>query len=118
MVTDRPWEGNASHYRTVLKDGDRYRMYFSGLQYDVRDGEMTHAHERYLCYAESTDGVSWERPVLGLVEFDGSTKNNIVADSQSVEGVTIDASRLVPFKDTNPNCKPDERYKAMTNGHG
>ena len=116
MVTDRPWEGNASHYRTIIKDGDRYRMYFSGLQYDVRDGTMTHGHERFLCYAESTDGVRWDRPDLGLVEFDGSTRNNIIADSQSVERVTIDPSRLVPFKDLSPDCPQDARYKAVVMG--
>ena len=116
MVTDRPWEGNASHYRTIIKDGDRYRMYFSGLQYVVRDGANTHAHERFLCYAESTDGVHWERPDLGLVEFDGATRNNIVADSQSVEGITIDPSRLVPFKDLNPDCPQDAQYKAVVMG--
>ena len=30
MVTDRPWEGNASHWRIVFQDGDRYRMYYMG----------------------------------------------------------------------------------------
>ncbi len=28
LVTDEPWEGNASHYRCVFRDGDIYRMYY------------------------------------------------------------------------------------------
>ena len=32
----------------------------------------------FLCYATSRDGVHWERPELGLVEFGGSKANNIV----------------------------------------
>ncbi|MEW6751612.1 MAG: hypothetical protein AB1505_11640, partial [Candidatus Latescibacterota bacterium] len=32
-----------------------------------------------VCYAESTDGINWERPELGLVEFGGSRRNNRVA---------------------------------------
>ena len=31
-----------------------------------------------MCYATSKDGIHWERPNLGLFEFDGSKNNNIV----------------------------------------
>ena len=30
------------------------------------------------CYAESGDGVAWEKPRLGLEEFGGSRDNNLV----------------------------------------
>ena len=30
-------------------------------------------------YAESTDGIDWTKPDLGLVRWDGSTQNNIVS---------------------------------------
>jgi hypothetical protein len=33
--------------------------------------------EQYLCYATSRDGIAWEKPNLGLVEFKGSKANNI-----------------------------------------
>ena len=33
------------------------------------------------CYAESTDGIHWERPDLGLVEFRGDRRNNIIPRS-------------------------------------
>jgi hypothetical protein len=32
----------------------------------------------YTCYAESRDGYHWVKPELGLVERDGSTRNNII----------------------------------------
>jgi hypothetical protein len=32
----------------------------------------------FICYAESDDGVHWRKPELGLHEFRGSKKNNIV----------------------------------------
>ncbi len=35
-----------------------------------------------ICYAESTDGIHWKKPTLGLIEFDGSKDNNIVAPAQ------------------------------------
>ena len=31
--TDAPWEGNASAYQSVFKDGDVYRMYYHGVHY-------------------------------------------------------------------------------------
>ena len=27
---DAPWEGNATAYHSIFKDGDRYRMYYHG----------------------------------------------------------------------------------------
>ena len=35
-------------------------------------------HNGHLAYAESSDGVNWERPNLGLFEYAGSRDNNIV----------------------------------------
>lgn len=34
--------------------------------------------EEGLLYAISTDGVRWEKPTLGIIDFDGSTANNLV----------------------------------------
>jgi hypothetical protein len=31
--TDAPWEGNASGYQSVFKDGDLYKMYYRGGHY-------------------------------------------------------------------------------------
>jgi hypothetical protein len=31
------------------------------------------------CYATSGDGVHWDKPSLGIQEFEGSTDNNLVA---------------------------------------
>jgi len=40
-----------------------------------------------VCYATSRDGIHWEKPGLGLIEFDGSKKNNIVIEFN--HGVTV-----------------------------
>ena len=34
--------------------------------------------EMGLCYAASKDGISWEKPNLGLVEYENSKENNLV----------------------------------------
>jgi len=103
IVFDAPWEGNTSAYPTVFRDGDGYRMYYRGSHYD----EKSEKHNRQVvCYAESKEGIHWTKPELGIVEFNGSKKNNIVWDG-------IGSHNFAPFKDANPNCKPDEKYKAL-----
>ena len=107
LVTDRPWEGNTCAYYTIFQDGDRYRMYYRGSHYDTKTRRAT--HPEVTCYAESRDGIRWEKPELGLCEFAGSKANNIVWDGVGTHNFTV-------FKDTNPNCAPDARYKAIARG--
>ena len=105
VVFDRPWEGNTCGYTTVIEDGGRYRMYYRGSHYFYGEDE----HERgssVTCYAESTDGIHWEKPSLGLVEYDGSKDNNIV-----LEGYVSRA--FSPVLDRNPDCPADARYKGL-----
>jgi hypothetical protein len=93
---DQPWENDTNGYFTVFKDDDRYRMYY---RCSAVVAERT-------CYAESEDGVIWTRPELGIIEFEGSTKNNMIW--------TGDVSHnFAAFKDTNPAAAADQRYKAL-----
>ena len=107
---DEPWEGNGVNYVTVFRDGERYRMYYRGLRITWTPGKHTNSEQVY-CYAESEDGVGWVKPQLGLFEFDGSKENNIVWRGQG-------SHNFVPFRDTNPSCKPDQRYKAVASDKG
>jgi hypothetical protein len=109
---DQPWEGNASAYHSVFKDGSLYRMYYRGWQIDFTPGRAR-TSVSVLCYAESDDGLHWRRPVLGLHEFRGSKENNIVLVTGPVDGVQADAGHAAVFKDENPAVKPKERYKAI-----
>ncbi|MGD9724161.1 MAG: hypothetical protein AB7O59_23265 [Pirellulales bacterium] len=104
IVCDAPWEGNTSAYYTLFADGDRFRMYYRGEHFDVSTQKA--AHPEVTCYAESRDGIVWEKPKLGLFEFAGSKDNNIVHAGWGCHNFT-------PFKDTNPDCAPDARYKAL-----
>jgi hypothetical protein len=88
---DRPWEKRMiSFYTTVLDEGGRLRMW-----YICRDDQ----NRPNLAYAESVDGVKWTRPELGLVEHDGSKRNNLVG-VPSLDGAV--------FRD--PRAKPGEEY--------
>lgn len=105
IVADAPWEGNTSAYFVIFRDADRYRLYYRGTHWD--EAEKKPAHREVTCYAESTDGLRFTKPELGLFDFGGSKANNIVWDGEGAHCFT-------PFRDTNPNCPPDSRYKALT----
>ena len=110
MTLDRRWEGNGSAYHTIFRDDGVYRMYYRALEID-REAPEKYVHQWYTCYAESDDGVDWTRPDLGMVEYRGSKANNII-----LEGKGTSAS-FTPFKDANPNRKPEARYKAVAGRH-
>ena len=99
--TEHPWEVRLSAYNLVFHDGERWRMYYQcggGLTTDYADANLC-------AYAESDDGISWKKPSLGLIEFEGSTDNNLVYAGPGAE--------LAPFLDTNPDATEDQRYKAV-----
>jgi hypothetical protein len=116
--TDAPWEGNASAFQSVFKDGPIYRMYYRGMQYST-GGPATQTfqqHPWFLCYAESDDGIHWRRPELGLFEFNGSRANNIVLTPDSVAEFGGQPAESSTFKDANPDCPPEEKYKTVIVG--
>ena len=107
LVTDRPWEGNTCAYYTIFQDGDVYRMYYRGSHFDEKTRKAT--HPEFACYAESKDGVHWTKPELGLIEFEGSKQNSII-------WAGVGSHDFTPFKDANPSCAADARYKALGAG--
>ncbi len=109
MTYDRPWEGNVCCYHTVIQDGDLYRMYYRGSAWEL-PGWKGGKHAEVYCYAESKDGINWTRPNLGIFEFQGSRDNNIIWMGDGA------AHNFAPFLDTNPDCKPEEKFKALGGG--
>jgi len=107
LHTDAPWEGNISAYFTIFQDGPLYRMYYRGAHAKRVRGGST--HPEVACYAESKDGIHWTKPKLGLFEFNGSKRNNIVWRGVGTQNFT-------PFIDRNPDCPPAQRYKAVGGG--
>jgi hypothetical protein len=111
---DAPWEGTGSGYHSVFRDGDQYRLYYKAWHIEVKDGKVsTGAHPLFCCYAESDDGIVWRKPELGLVEFQGSKANNIVLAPESFGPVQSDPGHAAVFRDENPGCPPEARYKAI-----
>ena len=75
---EAPWEGaQIIMFGSVFRLSNGWRMYY--LTYNRPEPS------RY-CLATSDDGLHWERPNLGLVEFRGSRKNNILWEPATGEG--------------------------------
>lgn len=102
ITYDGPADNRFSFYTTVLKDGDVYRMYYRGHPGTDWTKSVT-------CYAESSDGKSWVKPELGLIDVNGSRKNNAILPA----GEAFHA-----FVDGRPEVPENERYKANLNAPG
>lgn len=104
------WDRDASGYATVIYDDGLYRMYYRGGPRDMSAGK-SEGSTSYFCYAESQDGITWVKPELGLVEYEGSKANNILLAPAPREDPYTQS--LSPFIDTRPGVPADERYKAI-----
>ena len=70
-------------YGVVIAIGDMLHMWYEAKgtldpPYTWPDRPWSRHGPRRICYAVSEDGVTWEKPKLGLVEYNGNKDNNIV----------------------------------------
>lgn len=94
---DHPWEKDAAFVDTGMVIYDEKKKIFKawyqgGSCYGPGDGSN-------MCYATSSDGVNWDKPLLGLVEFDGSKDNNIVL---MATGMMHDPAPVIDYTDPDP----------------
>ena len=102
LKADRPWEGSFNFGYEVIRDGDVYRMFYRGWA----EGESG-----VVCYAESRDGVHWEKPNLRLVDVGGTRENNVMA---LVDGTgRRPLGHIYPFIDSRPGVPASERAKGI-----
>ncbi|MFO8088106.1 MAG: hypothetical protein R6T91_09950, partial [Bacteroidales bacterium] len=107
LTLDRPWEGYLCGYPAIVPLEDGWRLYYRG--WPDQDGIA------YVCMAESADGIEWERPELGVFEFDGATANNIMLSDETMPGER-GAHNFCPFLDTREGVPDSERYRAVAYG--
>lgn len=90
---DRPWEPRGdNYYCNVIYDEQEkiYKCWYNPFVFSELD-EKTPRDDRKnvkwevskerrfgVCYATSKDGIKWDKPNLGLVDYRGSKDNNII----------------------------------------
>ena len=118
---DKPWEPRFDNpYCSVIYDQEEeiYKCWYSIFTRSDSKGDLpgegipsekrawvnwTEGKRRSgVCYATSRDGIIWEKPELGLIDFNGSKRNNIV----------IEHYRVAVMKDSHETDR-QRRYKAV-----
>ena len=111
-----PDHAHAILYGTVIKDGDKFRMWYLG-SFDAKTLQSPAPKNwRPMCYAESTDGIHWTKPELGLVDFNGSTKNNICRIEGTPQSLTLVNDFLSVLHDPS-DPDPARRFKVAYIAH-
>ncbi len=94
---DRPWERDAAFVDTGLviydEDEDLFKAWYQGGEGYGPDDKSN------MCYATSTDGIKWDKPSLGVVEFEGSKENNM---SLMPTCMMHDPAVIIDYKDDDP----------------
>lgn len=114
---DKPWDAYRPQlYGTVLFDPEAkfFKMWYLAIPGHILSDEPSPVvggvkrvgHTTLVGYATSEDGAHWQKPSLGVVDFNGSKENSLVnMGRDNTEGVSV----LYEPQDRNP----DRRYKAL-----
>lgn len=76
IISDVPWEQNPYCFGTVIFDEQDSIFKFWYQAYN--DVDVSLQERTPVLYATSKDGIAWNRPNLGIFEFQGSKDNNII----------------------------------------
>lgn len=95
ILPDKPWEsGDIGFCVSVVQHEGEYKMW-----YLARDTASNYCQ----CFARSQDGRTWEKPELGLIDYQGTKNNNIVLTGAMETTVFLD-----------PVAPPEQRFKAVS----
>lgn len=112
FTNDKPWENALNNlYPNLLWDEQEkvFKLWYKCVLADkdviaqMDTPSTLHDVGWYLLYATSKDGLTWDKPKLGLHKFNGSADTNIVARDTPNAGV---------FKDLH-DSDPARRYKMV-----
>ena len=108
---EHPWERTLIHYSSVVYDQGLFRMWYRGTDGNPWNIMPNGGGQTFTCYAQSQDGIHWEKPKLGVFPHSGSTAKNIIGSPRDFMNVSV----IV-----DPNEKPGSksRYKMISRVNG
>ena len=95
LSADQPWEDNIYPWRVIYDERDGiYRMYYQVMNVDAWQYQFLselrsqwnmrkHGSSYFTCYAESPDGVSWEKPLFDIIPWRDYLNTNIVSTGRT-----------------------------------
>lgn len=86
LMPDMPWEDQIGQPNVLYdEEAGLWRMWYTGIdrqasahQFVLHDWRPEHGRGQFLCYAESEDGVHWQRPRLAGKSYKQHRDTNIV----------------------------------------
>lgn len=104
---EKSWDGMNNGYASIQKCGNEYRFYYRADSSVLNaDGKYQRSVAPMFCMATSKDAITFKRPKLGLYDINGTENNVIHFENKYVDNFSI-------FYDENPDCPPDEKFKAL-----
>ena len=100
-----PDSEHVAYYGTVIRIEDELWMWYLGQGPDETNRKGNTWFQR-VCLAKSKDGYNWEKPNLGVVEYQGNKNNNLV---DLVQGSSHVAACVVFYEADDPD--PGRRFK-------
>ena len=109
---DTPWEPRYDNmYPNVIYDEEQriYKCWYTPFVTSELEEKTPHEKRKSvpwrvskrmfgLCYATSKDGLKWEKPALGLVDFRGSKRHNILMFRVHGPGIVKDMREADPAR--------------------
>jgi hypothetical protein len=105
---DRKYESDVSLYFNIIRNNNgNVQLYYRSAAKNINDMFCIYApFTQYTGYAESNDGISFEKPNLNIVNYLDNTKNNIILK----EGMA--STNFMVFYDSKTNI-----YRGIGGGH-
>ena len=113
IEADRPWEGDQVHcWGTVIRDPSDglFKMWYQTWDFNLVAANTE--SQSVVCYAQSRDGISWEKPVLRATSYRGSLDHNVVYSADDLgAGYRLDCFAVL-HEPHDPD--PARRFKLLT----
>ena len=102
-----PDDASVRFYGTIIPIDGELRMWY--MAQGTNDNTNGFEQQFKMCYATSTDGINWERPNLGLVEYNGNKNNNIIKFQKNGKNLGFAACPIM-YDPDDPD--PKRRFKS------
>ena len=111
IVKEYPWEGLGPLAASVIYDprDEIFKMWYWIFDKHAFENKLPFSNN--ICYAESRDGVKWEKPFLGLFDYQGSKENNVIK-------LGWEKTSAIDVEFNPKEHSPNERFVAIHNDCG
>ena len=105
LKCEYPWESSflAAYGNVLPRDGGGFRIWY-------HSGSGGHTADKVLCYAESDDGINWQRKMISKEPYEGVAPTNILLGPKPAIAVPC-------VIENQHNSDPNERFLLMFNSY-